>query len=89
MEMRQVIINKQTQEIMKNAKPEESANIYLSFSLLLNAERIEVAVCGVVPFKQLTNAISQLILCKSFLPNLAMRLIPLKRKIEVEDDEQN
>ena len=87
--MRQVIITKQTQEFIKVAKPEESANMYLPFSLLLNSERFEVAVCGVVPFKQLTNAISQIILCKSFLPNLAMRLIPLKRKIEVEEEDEN
>jgi len=54
--------------------------VYIPFALLMNDARYEMVVYGVTAFKQVTSALSQLIICKCFTGSLAKKLVFLKMK---------
>jgi hypothetical protein len=84
-----VIVLKQTTDLIKAAKAEDAVSLYLPFSLLMNDERYEMVVYGVIPFKQVTTAISQLVLCKCFVLTLGMKLICLKEKDQEDEEDES
>ena len=54
--------------------------MYIPFALLMNDARYEMVVYGITAFKQVTSALSQLIICKRFTRSLTKKLVFLKEK---------